>query len=160
MTFPASAANAGESYLTILLGDQACGLPVAHVREILNLQKITPIAGQPAYVKGVIRLHEQLLPIIDLRLRLGFAAVLAPGACIIVVQAAPPGRTGAALGLIVDRVAEVAAFLPGEITPAAEVISPIESVCLLGLARPPRQGQPLLLLDVTRLCPAAIVALS
>jgi len=52
------------------VGDQRYGLPVESVRQIIEMVAITPLPGAPEVVLGVINYHGQVIPLIDMRLRL------------------------------------------------------------------------------------------
>ena len=56
-------------YLMCKLGNEVFGIDIQHVTDIIELQRITEVPDMPLYVKGVINLRGQVIPIIDLRLR-------------------------------------------------------------------------------------------
>src|SRR6056297_985281 len=56
-------------YLMCKLGNEVFGIDIQHVTDIIELQRITEVPDMPPYVKGVINLRGQVIPIIDLRLR-------------------------------------------------------------------------------------------
>ena len=58
-----------NKYLMCLLGDETYGINISYVTDIIELQKITAVPDMPDYVKGVINLRGQVIPIIDLRAR-------------------------------------------------------------------------------------------
>lgn len=60
-------------YLTFWSDTQFFGVPIADVVQIVGLQKITEIPDYPPYAKGVIDLRGSIIPLIDMRLRLGRA---------------------------------------------------------------------------------------
>ena len=60
-------------YLTFALGDEEYGLPVLRVREIIKMMDITVVPQVPHHVKGVINLRGKVIPVVDLRLKFGFA---------------------------------------------------------------------------------------
>src|SRR5436190_12778375 len=97
-----TAALAGK-YLTVVLDNEAYGIAVLKVREIIRLQKITPVPQMPEFVKGIINLRGRVIPIIDLRVKFGMKAEFAERTCIVVVQVGTTGG-GVQMGLIVDRV--------------------------------------------------------
>jgi len=93
------------TYLTFALQEVIYALPVLEVRQIINTTsvKLTIIPRAPAHVKGVMNLRGEVIPVVDLRSKLGIAGHQPQDhTCIIVVN---PGRT--TFGLIVDRVCEV-----------------------------------------------------
>jgi purine-binding chemotaxis protein CheW len=65
------ARGAAGKYLTFKLGQEEYGVDVLRVREVLALPPITPLPGVAAHVEGVMNLRGRLVPVIDLRARLG-----------------------------------------------------------------------------------------
>jgi chemotaxis protein histidine kinase CheA len=100
-------ASLDGKYLVASLGGEEYGLPVLVVQEIVTLLPVTRIPRVPNFVRGVVNLRGHVIPVVDLRARLGMEP-LAPDEstsaemCIVVVRLAR--RT---LGLIVDSVREV-----------------------------------------------------
>ncbi len=90
-------------YMTFILEDQVYGLEIQHVREIVDMQKITKVPGMSDYIKGLINLRGQVIPVLDVRLRFGMESrEYDPRTCIVVVEV-----NETMVGLIVDRVADV-----------------------------------------------------
>ncbi len=56
-------------YLTFSLDKEEYGIGILKVREIIGYVPITPIPRTPDYVKGILNLRGQVIPVIDLRLR-------------------------------------------------------------------------------------------
>ena len=76
------------SLLRVRLGDALVGLPARAVREIVRAVAITPLPGAPAIVEGAINVRSELVPVIDVRQRLGFPGkTLDPDEFLVVVQA-------------------------------------------------------------------------
>lgn len=122
-------------YLTVALGDEAYGIAVLKVREIIRLQKITPVPQMPADVRGVINLRGRVVPVLDLRVKFGLAAEFAERTCIVVVQVRLPSTQIAQMGLIVDRVEEVVTLTSDEIEPTPEFGTRVDTRYLLGMAK-------------------------
>jgi len=59
-------------FLTFFLDKEEYGLPISNVKEIIGLPNITYVPKMPDFVKGVINLRGKNIPVIDLRIRLGF----------------------------------------------------------------------------------------
>ncbi|HDQ13665.1 MAG TPA: purine-binding chemotaxis protein CheW [Sediminispirochaeta sp.] len=53
------------------ISDEDYGIDISYVTDIIELQKITEVPDMPDYVKGVINLRGQVIPVIDLRIRFG-----------------------------------------------------------------------------------------
>ncbi len=60
-----------EQWILCRLGNRLCGFPSESVREMLALPEIRSVPGSPDCVRGVINLRGKILPIVDLRRRLG-----------------------------------------------------------------------------------------
>src|SRR5687768_14351103 len=102
---PATPSLAGK-YLTVVLDDEAYGLNVLKIREIIRLQKITPVPQLPDYAKGIINLRGRVIPIVDLRVKFGLKAGFTERTCIVVVQVKLSGEQLIQMGVIVDSVDE------------------------------------------------------
>lgn len=138
--------NIGK-YLTVVLDDEAYGIAVLKVREIIRMQKITPVPQTPAFVKGVINLRGRVIPIVDLRVKFGLKAEFGDRTCIVVVQVSPNPDQVIHMGLIVDSVEEVTNVNSEEIEPVPEFGAQIDTSYLLGMAKVKGQVKTLLNLD-------------
>jgi len=152
------AALAGK-YLTVVLASEAYGLNVLRIREIIRLQKITPVPQLPEFVKGVINLRGRVIPVTDLRLKFGLAAEFTERTCIVVVQIQQPHAGQVQMGLIVDSVEEVVNLTATEIEPTPDFGAQVDTTYLLGMAK--IKGQVKTLLDLDRVvAPETIAALA
>lgn len=143
----ATSSLAGK-YLTVVLDNEAYGIAVLKVREIIRMQKITAVPQMPEYVKGVINLRGRVIPVIDLRLKFGLRAEVAERTCIVVVQVQLAAGNVVQMGLIVDSVEEVAQLNGSEIEPTPEFGARVDTTYLLGLAKV--KGAVKTLLDIDR----------
>jgi purine-binding chemotaxis protein CheW len=91
------------------LADEHYGLDIARVLEIIRHRPITPVPRSPDFVKGVINLRGQIIPVVDLRERFGMPAAEVTKETRIVVAESSNTR----VGLVVDSVSEVL-LLPAE----------------------------------------------
>src|SRR5882672_9025293 len=135
MSSPIASPTAGTEkqsgkYLTVVLDSEAYGLAVLKVREIIRLQKITPVPQMPAFVKGVINLRGRVIPIVDMRVKFGLKAEFAERTCIVVVQVKLSDHT-VQMGLIVDSVEEVVTLQANEIEPTPDFGAKINTEYLL-----------------------------
>jgi purine-binding chemotaxis protein CheW len=88
-----------EDILVFDVAQQHYGLPVSEVREVLPRASLASLPGSPASLAGVLRLRGALLPVVDLRQRLGLASASPRiGQCIVVVA----GLDLADVGFLVD----------------------------------------------------------
>lgn len=94
-------------YLSFVLGSEEYGVEILRVQEIDSMLDITPVPRTPTYVRGVINLRGQVIPIVSLREYFRMApAVDTEKTCVIVVQATYR-EAEITLGLVVDGVSEV-----------------------------------------------------
>jgi purine-binding chemotaxis protein CheW len=131
--------------LTLTVADQACGVPVLVVRDVLGPQSITPIPLAPAEIEGAMNLRGRIVTAIDLRRRLGLPA-RPPGAqpMSIVVE------DGAELyAMLADAVGDVVPLAASDRAPNPPTLDPLWRDVSRGVHR--RDGQLLILLDVERL---------
>ncbi len=85
------------------IGASLYSVSLGLVTEILNVQHITHLPGVPYYIKGIINLRGKVVPVIDVRLKLGMEErAYDDKTCIIVVE-----LHEMQLGIIVDSVSEV-----------------------------------------------------
>lgn len=142
-----AAQNAGK-YLTVALDNESYGLAVLKVREIIRMQKITPVPQMPEFVKGVINLRGRVIPVVDLRVKFGLKAIFADRTCIVVVQVKLPAGTAVQMGLIVDSVEEVVNLSNTDIEPTPDFGARIDTGYILGMAKV--KGAVKTLLDIDR----------
>jgi len=135
-------------YLTVVLDGESYGIGVLKVREIIRVQKITPVPQLPDFVKGVINLRGRVIPVVDLRVKFGLKAEFAERTCIVVVQVKLPSDQIVQMGLIVDSVEEVVTLAGTEIEPTPDFGARIDTTYLLGMAKV--KGQVKTLLDIDR----------
>lgn len=112
-----SLANEGGKYVTFKTGNEYYGLKIQYVNEIVVLQEITEIPESEDYIKGLINLRGNVIPVIDVRLRFRKEPFeYDDRTCIIVINSAET-----VVGLIVEKIAEVVEIKPEDITPAPKL---------------------------------------
>ncbi len=95
-----------REFVTIMLGNQLCGIDVLKVQDILGPQKITPVPLAPPEVSGLLNLRGRIVTAIDLRRRLGLEERHADDRGMSVVVE----NKGELYSLTVDSVGEVLRF--------------------------------------------------
>jgi purine-binding chemotaxis protein CheW len=103
------------------LGGETFALPVSTVQEILDYREAFQMPKGPNWLAGLIDVRGEAIPMIDLRVRLGLlAATVSPTTRILVLGVAY-GERRLTLGVIVDRVLDVASFATGSIEPTPDI---------------------------------------
>lgn len=100
-------------YLTFALGGEDYGVSIGAVTEIVGMQKIMGVPDVPDYIRGVINLRGQVIPLMDMRLRFGMAERAYDERTVVIVL----DLREAPLGLVVDGVREVLEIPPADIDP-------------------------------------------
>lgn len=133
------------------LADEAYGVDIGSVREIISMQEITQVPRTPEFVQGVIDLRGRVIPVIDMRKRFGFPVPEhtkhTKDTRIVVID----------IGATVDAVSEVLRVSSDSIEPPSAAISTEDSDCLLGIAKLP--SRLIIILDLKRLLSAEELAL-
>jgi purine-binding chemotaxis protein CheW len=147
----------GGDFVTLALGREVFAVPVAYVREILDYRTPFRIPEGPDYLLGLIDVRGQGTPTIDLRVRLGLAPIQPDAATRILVLDIPVEDRALGLGLVADRVIEVASFADGEIEGAPEIGIKWRSDYIAGVVR--RESGFVVLFDLPKLLSQAETAL-
>ena len=122
-------------YLTFALGPEEYGLEILKVREIFGYMDITAVPQTPAYVKGVINLRGQVIPVIDLRAKFGMeTAEITEETCIIVVETTQ-GDRNISTGIVVDHVSEVLDIAGEDIEATPQFGSSVNTDFILGMGK-------------------------
>lgn len=112
------AAEATEHLATFVLDREEYGVDVKQVQEIRRVGEITPVPRAPEFVRGVINLRGRILPVLDLKRKLGLGDVaLERSARIVVVRTA-----GRMLGLLVDGASQVLKVPVSRVEPPPEEV--------------------------------------
>jgi len=85
----------------ITLGGEFFAIDLRHVREVFELETITPVPGMPPSLVGVANLRGTVVPLADLRPSLGVAASAAPKYAVVVRHGAQQ------VGILIDEVPEI-----------------------------------------------------
>jgi purine-binding chemotaxis protein CheW len=131
-------------WVAFSLAGEHYGLPIASVQEIIRVSEITRVPDAPEVVRGVVNLRGRVLPVVDLRLRLGLPAIDVDTSRRILVL---PAR-GRLIGLLVDSVSAIQRIRPSEVQPVPPDVLTQRSDYFLGVAQ--REELLLLLLDADR----------
>lgn len=91
-------------YIVIRLGDEQYGIDIRYIDNIIRMQDITRVPKVPEYLKGVINLRGEVIPVMSIRLKMGLPAdEISRATRIIILKLEQQGN----VGIIVDEVKEV-----------------------------------------------------
>jgi len=140
-------AGAALEVLAFTIGAEEYGVDIHHVQELRSYVAVTRIANAPDFIKGVVNLRGLIVPIIDLRLKMGMSAPTYDQFTVVIIVNVAQG----VMGMVVDSVSDVALLLPEQIKPAPQlqVKSGSDSGYVTGLGM--IDERLLILLDIERL---------
>jgi purine-binding chemotaxis protein CheW len=137
-----------EQLVVFEVADESFGIDINAVQEIIRLQQITEVPRAPMHVKGVINLRGKVIPVVDLREKLGFMqGEETKSSRIVVVDIA-----GTTVGMIVDAVSEVLRISSEQIEEPSSIIESYEQY-LRGIGKV--DNRLVLLLDLEKVLPEA-----
>jgi purine-binding chemotaxis protein CheW len=96
-----------QQFLTFMLQGEMFGLNILPIKEIIEYGKLTRVPMVPDYVRGVINLRGNVVPVIDLPVRFGWpSSEVGKRTCIVIVEA-DDGDDKLEIGIVIDSVNEV-----------------------------------------------------
>jgi purine-binding chemotaxis protein CheW len=125
---------------TFRIGEEDYAVDIMRVREIVHPQPVTPVPRAPEFVDGVIRLHGEVISIVDARRRFGLPPrVPSKKTRFLILNVA-----GRRLGLVVDEVCEVLRVPLSELRPAPALVGQVGPRFFLGVhgGEPGSAGRP------------------
>lgn len=150
----ASAAQAASAeFLTFRLGAEEYGIDILRVQEIRSYEEPTRIANAPAFIKGVVNLRGVIVPVVDLRIKLGCDKVEYNGFTVVIVL----NVRGRVVGAVVDSVSDVLELAGDLIKPAPEMSASIDTSFITGIASVAERM--LILMDIEALMSSADMGL-
>jgi len=139
--------NAARSreMLTFRLGSEAYGINILNVQEIRGCDPVTPIAGTPKFIRGVIDLRGVIVPIVDMRMKFALCEAHYDDSTVVIIL----NVARRVIGIVVDAVSDVVTFGADQIRPVPEFSAQLDTKFIMGLAR--LEGQMVILLDIEHL---------
>ena len=119
----------GGEFLTFRLGAEEYGIDILRVQEIRSYEQPTRIANAPPFIKGVVNLRGVIVPIIDLRLKLGCETAEYNTFTVVVVL----NVRGRVVGAVVDSVSDVLELSKEQIKAAPELNSSVDANFITGI---------------------------
>ena len=124
-----------KQYLTFRIGHENYGLELSQTREIIEYSGITEVPLMPNFLRGVINLRGDVVPVIDLAVRLGRKPIeVQKRTCIIVVEL-QNNEQNHVLGLLADSVSEVIEMNDDNIEDAPSFGANIRADFIQGIAK-------------------------
>jgi purine-binding chemotaxis protein CheW len=126
-----ASARASAEFLTFRLGAEEYGIDILRVQEIRSFEKPTRIANAPPHILGVVNLRGVIVPVVDLRIKLGCERVEYNNLTVVIVL----NVKGRVVGVVVDSVSDVIELAREQIRTAPEMASAtVDTAFITGIA--------------------------
>ncbi|ALT76160.1 chemotaxis protein CheW [Paucibacter sp. KCTC 42545] len=119
-----------KQFLTFRVGEEEYGMDILRVQEIRSYEAPTRVANAPQFIKGVTNLRGVIVPIVDLRMRLGQSAEYTSFTVTIVLNVCQR-----IVGIVVDSVSDVLELTADQIKPRPEVAAALDARFITGLGK-------------------------
>ena len=119
-----------QKFLTFILGDEEYGIEILKVQEIRGYDNVTRIPGAPAFIKGVSNLRGLIVPIVDMRIKLGLGISSYDSLTVVIIL----NINGRLVGIVVGSVSDVITLGPQQIQDLPNCDSALPAEYLLGLS--------------------------
>ncbi len=117
--------------VSFILDDVEYGIDILSVHEIMRMPDIARLPNTPPFVKGVINLRGNVIPVVDVRERFGFPVTeITDLTRIIVIESMEK-----LVGLLVDNVHQVVRLPESNVDPPAELVEGVSEVFIKGIGR-------------------------
>jgi len=142
------AVGSTSQYLTFKLDHELFAVDIGKVREVLEFTTMTKVPRTPDFMRGVINLRGNVVPVVDMRLKLGLTmTVKTVDTCVVISEVAVDGER-TVLGALVDSVQEVIDLDSGNVAPPPHLGSRIDASVIRGMGK--REDQFIMILDLDR----------
>ncbi|WP_320823875.1 chemotaxis protein CheW [Reinekea sp.] len=119
-----------QEFLSFVLGDENYALDIMSVKEIRGYESVTKIANAPTFVKGVLNLRGDIVPIVDLRMKFNIGQATYDEFTIVIML----NVNDRIVGVVVDAVSDVVKLSAQDILPPPEFGVSFDIRFLRGLA--------------------------
>jgi len=135
-------------YLTFQLEEEVFAFDIAKVREVLDFTDVTRVPKTPEFMRGVINLRGNVVPVVDMRLKFGMPATpKTVNTCVIIVEVTVDDEA-LVLGAMADSVQEVLDLDQNQIEPAPRIGSRLNTEFIRGMGKHGEEF--IIILDIDR----------
>lgn len=122
--------NERKQVVVFQLADEEYAVDIGQSKQIIKVSKITPVPNTPDYVRGVINLRGQIVPVVDLRKRFGIEGTVEKEKIITIEY------DDMLIGLLVDDIEEVMWYdVEKELESAPEIDSAVRQDYIKGIVK-------------------------
>lgn len=144
-------------YLTFKLDEELYALDITKVQSVLDFEKVTKVPRTPEFMRGVINLRGNVVPIVDMRLKFNMSmSEKTIDSCIIIVEIILDDEI-TVLGCLADSVKEVIDLEPDTIEPAPKIGTKLNTEFIKGMGK--RNDEFIIILDLDKIFSADDISL-
>ena len=121
-----------KQFIVVKIGSEQYGIDITYIDNIVRMQKITRVPKAQPYFKGIINLRGEIVPVMSIRLKMGFEDDTFTNASRIIILKIEERGT---IGVIVDEVKEVVTLGVGEIDRVTHNTKDIKSTFINGIGK-------------------------
>lgn len=124
-----------QQFLTFSLQQEMFGLSILPIKEIIEYDKVTSVPMVPRYVRGVLNLRGNVVPVIDLPVRFGWeSSPISKRTCIVIVEVESDDERFD-IGVVIDSVSEVLEIADEDIGSAPSFGARVRTDFIAGMGR-------------------------
>jgi purine-binding chemotaxis protein CheW len=124
-----------QQFLTFLLREELFAINIRPIKEIIEYGQLTKVPMVPEFVRGVINVRGNVVPIIDLSMRFGWPTTpVTKRSCIVIVEVESEGES-LEIGVLVDAVSEVIDISLTDIEPAPSFGAKLRTDFIQGMGK-------------------------
>ncbi|MDG4474559.1 chemotaxis protein CheW [Thiovibrio frasassiensis] len=136
-------------YLTFMLREEGFAIEISKVREVLDVTTMTRIPRMPEYLSGVINLRGNVVPVMDLGLKLGMGSIeYCKNTCIMIVELEVDANL-VEMGVLTDSVQMVLDLNPEDIESVPKMGTNLNTEFIKGMGRQSEEKF-LIILDIDK----------
>ncbi|OGU05573.1 MAG: chemotaxis protein CheW [Geobacteraceae bacterium GWC2_58_44] len=144
-------ADASVELLCFRVATEEYAISIMDIKEIIKPREVTEVPRVPSFVRGILSLRGNIIPIFDMRVRLGLpGATASERERVVVVK-----RQGGFCGVLVDEVVQVVRIAEAGIEPPPVVLEGIDRDFVQGIGRV--GGRMLILLDMEKVLDVSLL---
>ena len=131
--------------ISFIVGDEEYGLDILRVKEVIRLREITRLPRAPSFVKGIINLRGDVIPIIDLRDRFGLERQEYTSMTRVIVV----DVDNKLVGMVVDAASQVVRVPADQIEPPPPIVGGLSAEYIKGVGK--LEERLIILLNIDRI---------
>lgn len=127
--------NNSLQLLSFILNDEVFAVEIERVREVLEYHGVTKVPRVPDFMKGVINLRGNVVPVVDLKMKFSLGETVSQvNTCVIIADVLVDGET-VAIGALADAVEEVFDLSGDKLEPPPKIGTRLDTAFIKGMGK-------------------------